>query len=307
MQTYDIIMLVVLGVAVGFGLWKGLAWQLASLASLFASYVVAFLFRDQVAAYITATPPWNIFLAMLILYVATALGIWVVFHIVSGVIDKLKLKEFDSQLGGLFGLAKGVVLCGVITLFAITLLGDDMKKTILSSHSGYYLAHGLDKLDAIMPPQLHDVVAPYLHPISEEVGNHPHDQAATTPPPAGVAVAPAPAGAPALPPLSMAKEFLAGFTQAAKPQESAQPPAQPAATVPVQPASEQPMATVATRPMSDPVSSPAVTIQPMPRQPAAVSPTPAPMPVAPASWPASPGVYDPYSGPPAAAGAGPRR
>ena len=34
MQTYDLVMLAVLGFATIFGFWKGLAWQVASLASL---------------------------------------------------------------------------------------------------------------------------------------------------------------------------------------------------------------------------------------------------------------------------------
>ena len=38
MQTYDMLMLVVLVGATVFGFWKGMAWQIASLASLVVSY-----------------------------------------------------------------------------------------------------------------------------------------------------------------------------------------------------------------------------------------------------------------------------
>ena len=64
MQAYDIFMVVVLAAATIWGLWKGLAWQVASLGSIFLSYFVASQFCHQVAAYINTrttsgkgTPP----------------------------------------------------------------------------------------------------------------------------------------------------------------------------------------------------------------------------------------------------------
>src|SRR5262245_11476163 len=103
MDNYDILMIVVLVAATLFGAWKGLAWQVASMAAIVASYYVAFHFRDQLAEHIQTTPPWNVFIAMLVLYVGTSFVIWVVFRLVSGFIDRLKLKEFDRQIGALFG------------------------------------------------------------------------------------------------------------------------------------------------------------------------------------------------------------
>ena len=47
MQTYDIIMLIVLAAALAFGAWKGLAWQVASFVSMFASYFVAAQFPEN--------------------------------------------------------------------------------------------------------------------------------------------------------------------------------------------------------------------------------------------------------------------
>ena len=77
MQTYDIIMLVVLAAAAIFGAIKGLAWQIASMSSVFVSYFVAVNFREPVSRMISAGRPWNMFLAMLILFVGTALAIWI--------------------------------------------------------------------------------------------------------------------------------------------------------------------------------------------------------------------------------------
>ena len=140
MQAYDLIMLIVLAATTIFGAIKGFAWQLASLASIVASYFVAYLFRNDVAKMINAQPPWNLFLAMLLLYFGSSLIIWMLFRLVSTSIDKVKLKDFDRQLGAGFGLIKGVALCLLITMFAMTLLGSAQQQRIANSRSGLYIS-----------------------------------------------------------------------------------------------------------------------------------------------------------------------
>ncbi len=162
MEIYDIVMIVVLAGAMIFGAIKGFAWQLASIASIVISYAVAFKYREPFSQSIEAEPPWNRFLAMLILYVGTSLVIWVVFRMVSGTIDRLKLREFDRQVGAMFGLAKGGLYCILITLFAVTLMGDTVRTKIVQSKSGNYIANVLQRSEAVVPAEIQDVVQPYL-------------------------------------------------------------------------------------------------------------------------------------------------
>ena len=162
METYDIIMLVVLIGATLFGAIKGFAWQLASIASIVISYVVAYKYRVPISESIQADPPWDRFLAMLILYIGTSLLIWVAFRMVRGSIDRMKLREFDRQIGALFGLAKGAMYCTLITLFAVTLSGERVREAVVQSKSGNYIANVLDQSDSVIPEELHDVVQPYL-------------------------------------------------------------------------------------------------------------------------------------------------
>ena len=169
METYDIVMLAVLLGAVLFGAWKGLAWQLASMASIFLSYMVAVQFRDVVTPMIKATPPWNVFFAMLILYVGASLVIWILFRFVRAFIDRVKLTEFDRQFGALFGFAKGVLLCVIITFFAVTLLDEPRKQSIINSYSGHTIARILDKAHGVMPKEIHDVLGPYIHRLDKEL------------------------------------------------------------------------------------------------------------------------------------------
>ena len=168
MQTYDLIMLAVLVGCTFFGAWKGMAWQLASLGSLGLSYFVALRFSDQLAPYLGEKAPLNRMAAMLVLYLATSLAIWLLFRVVAGIIDRVKLTEFDRQVGALFGLAKGVLLCVVITFFAVT-LSETAREQILHSRSGHYIAVLIDKADPVMPDGVHEVLGPYLHQLDEQL------------------------------------------------------------------------------------------------------------------------------------------
>ncbi len=169
MQVYDVIMLMVIGAAAAYGAWKGLAWQVASITSIVASYFVAWNFRDVVAQRIDADPPWNVGVAMLALFLGTSLVVWIAFRLVSGAIDRLKLKEFDRQIGALLGLVKGALLCIVITIFAVSLLGPVNRDKVVNSRSGHYIALALDRAHAVMPKEVHDTLSPYIHKLDDRL------------------------------------------------------------------------------------------------------------------------------------------
>ena len=171
MQTYDVIMLLVLVSATLFGFFKGMAWQIASLASLVLSYVVALKFGDQFAPMFesVAPPPLNKFVAMLVIYMVTSIAIWMIFRVVRGFIDKVKLEYFDRQMGAIFGFTKGVGFCVAITFFAVSLVPQAQKESILASNAGHYIVALLDKTHSVVPPELHDVVSPYLNRIEERL------------------------------------------------------------------------------------------------------------------------------------------
>lgn len=168
MQPYDIAMLAVLAAATLFGFVKGMAWQVASLASLAASYLVSLRFSGLLAPYIKQPEPLNRFIAMLVLYLATSLAVWLAFRAVSQAMARVRLKEFDRQVGGLFGAAKGILLCVAITFFIVT-LSEKGRDLVLASRSGDYIARLIQRADPIMPPEIHAVLDPYLRQLEAEL------------------------------------------------------------------------------------------------------------------------------------------
>jgi membrane protein required for colicin V production len=186
LQPYDIVMLAVLTVAMIFGAWKGVAWQVAALASVVVSAAVAVHGSTPLASYFSAHAPWNRFLAMLVLYMATAIAIWLLFRLVSGVIDRVQLKEFDRQLGTLFGLAKGVLYCVIITFFAVT-LSESARQVVLQSKSGELISRGIRNANPILPDDVRTYLGKYIDELDAKLQPPPKEavpgQAVPTPDP----------------------------------------------------------------------------------------------------------------------------
>jgi membrane protein required for colicin V production len=186
MERYDLIMLAVLTAATMLGAWQGMAWQLASITSVVLSYMVACAFREPVAALMPTGPPWDLPLAMLALYVGTSLVVWVLFQVVARFIDRMKLKEFDRQVGAVMGLAKGVLLCAVVTLFSLSLLEEGGRQAVVNSYSGYCIAVLFDRADPFIPAEISERLDPLLEQLDAARSGQ------TAQPPAGDPDGPAP-------------------------------------------------------------------------------------------------------------------
>lgn len=178
MSIYDILMLIVLGGAIFFGYWKGLAWQVASLASIVVSYIVANNFHGFISPYFDIGEPWNKFAAMLVLFLGTSLLVWLAFGYLRNTIEDMKLKGFDHQVGAILGAFKGGLLCMVITLFAVTLLPDSLQRSIIGSRSGHFIARSINQLSVVVPKEIHAVIDERLQDFNQQFVEHNLDPSA---------------------------------------------------------------------------------------------------------------------------------
>jgi len=177
MSIYDILMLSVLLAATLFGFWKGFAWQVASFLSVCASYIVAANFWPHLAPRIQVEPPLNEYIAMLILFLATGLAIWILFGAVRKTIERMQLNAWDRQAGMLLGALKGALLCMVVTLFAVTMLGDNQRATIINSPSGRIITLAIDRAAGAVPEHMRASISSYLEAFDREVEEHYDPQA----------------------------------------------------------------------------------------------------------------------------------
>lgn len=247
MGTYDLLMLAILVGLTLYGYFKGMAWQVAYVASFVASYFLATRFADQMAPRITGLtgigPPANKFVAMAAIYAVASFGIWMLFRMVSKMIDRVKMEGFDHQMGAFLGFGRGVLWCVAVTFVTLTIAPIPVawKQQVVQSRSGFYIATLIDKTESVFPPEVHQVVGPYLERLGNELGGGGQQPGALQPsspggwPTGGGAPNPAPANpawgqtAPAAQPAAPAWPGSAQQTPA-WPQSSNQASAQPAAS-----------------------------------------------------------------------------
>lgn len=166
-EGYDLVMLGILAAAAVLGYFKGMVWQLAWIAGIAASGFLALRFSGQLAPYFGQQAPWNRLIAMLAIYVGTSLAVWLVFSVISGAINAVHLSSFDHQLGLLLGLAKGALMCVVVTFFAVT-LAPAYRHQIVSSRSGRLVAEIIVRADELLPPNIAEPVQPFVKQFEEQ-------------------------------------------------------------------------------------------------------------------------------------------
>ena len=121
MSYLDIAILAVLALSVLWGIWRGFVREILSLAG----WVLAFLAANAVAAPIgealpasLASPEVRVLIAFIVVFVVTLSAITLVAALISRLFKAAGLGGVDRTLGGLFGLARGVVILLAITLAA---------------------------------------------------------------------------------------------------------------------------------------------------------------------------------------------
>lgn len=167
-EGYDLVMLGILAAAAVLGYFKGIVWQIAWIAGIALSSYVALRFGTAVAPFCGQQAPWNRLIAMLALYVGASLAVWLVFRVISGAISAIHLSAFDHQLGLLLGLAKGVLLCVVVTFFSVT-LAPGYRSQIMASRSGQIVAQLIVRADEYLPRDVAATVEPFVRHFEEQV------------------------------------------------------------------------------------------------------------------------------------------
>lgn len=179
LEGYDLVMLGILAAAALLGYFKGMVWQLAWIAGIVASSYVSFRFGTVLAPYFGTQAPWNRFAAMLAAYAGTSICVWLVFRVISKAINAVHLSAFDHQLGLLLGLAKGALLCVVITFFSVT-LAPNYRHQIVASRSGRLVAKLIVRADTYLPKEIHETVDPFVKQFEQQFQQPSGVPAATT-------------------------------------------------------------------------------------------------------------------------------
>ena len=159
MQTFDIVMTVVLGGSILIGTWKGMICQISMVSSLVVSFFVAREFHGGLAnAMSDIGEPWNKYLAMGAIYILTSLAIWMFRGFLQKRLEKHDMKTFDHQTGGLMGVVNGALLCSVLTVTMIAFTDEESHTTIAESKSGVYVNKMVMAIRRVIPEDIAEPV-----------------------------------------------------------------------------------------------------------------------------------------------------
>jgi membrane protein required for colicin V production len=147
MTSFDIFVLVVLGISLFFSLMKGFVREIFSLLAYVGGYLMAVKYQVTLAGILMESIP-----SKPIAKLAAFAGIFIIVAIIISLIGKIAkgilwsgtdLSMFDRLLGGFVGLARGVIIVVAIT-FPLKFFPEVSKKLTEDSYTAPYLVKILD-------------------------------------------------------------------------------------------------------------------------------------------------------------------
>ncbi len=160
MTPYDAAMAAVVVAGMIWGAWRGITWQLASIASLVLGYTVSQPLSGQVAEHFPGPPVVARALAMLAIYAAVSGGVFLAAWLVRATLRQLKFEEYDRHLGMVLGGLEGALLGLVITFFVAS-LAPQTRNTIFGSPTGHLVGRLMDTVGPVLPAEVRNELTPF--------------------------------------------------------------------------------------------------------------------------------------------------
>lgn len=160
MTPYDAAMAGIILAGMVWGAFRGITWQVASIASLVLGYSVSHPLSSQLAPHFPGEPVVARALAMLTIYFAVSGGVFVVAWLVRVTLKRLSFEAFDRHLGMVLGGAEGLLIGVVATMFVVS-LAPQTRGPIFSSTSGKLVGQLMSAVGPVMPEEARSVLAPF--------------------------------------------------------------------------------------------------------------------------------------------------
>lgn len=151
LQPFDFFVLITLGFMAFWGGTRGMFSQIMSILAIVVAWVAASRFYPLAAPLVPLSEPWKDTVAMILLFFVLLMILRLASKMIGGVfVKKTVLKEFDRQLGALFGLLKGGVISLLVTFFAV--LGNaQTQKLVIDSASGRFMVRVISTIQKYVP------------------------------------------------------------------------------------------------------------------------------------------------------------
>jgi len=149
----DWIFLAVLAASLLIGAWRGLAFEVLSLAGWIAAFVAAQHFAEELGALLPmreAPPLWRYVAGFALIFIAAVFACGMLAWGLKKLVYSVGLRPADRALGGIFGVLRGVVLL-LVTAVVIGATPLAQAPWWLQSHSAPLLHTTLQTLAPLLP------------------------------------------------------------------------------------------------------------------------------------------------------------
>lgn len=167
MTYYDVAMACVVIAGLVWGAWRGITWQIASIASLVLGYTASHTLSGQLAPQMPGEPVVARGIAMIVIYVAVSGGVFLAAWLVRTTLRKMQFEAFDRHLGMLLGGLEGALLGMVATLFVVS-VAPQTRTPIFSSPTGRMVGQVMATLGPVLPEQLRTALTPFWNGAAPE-------------------------------------------------------------------------------------------------------------------------------------------
>jgi membrane protein required for colicin V production len=154
----DYAVLGVMALSTAWGLWRGLVREVISLAGWVLAFIAANLFAEPLAQALPqsiSNPDLRVIVAFAAIFVVTLTLVTLAAVLLSKALKSTGLAGLDRTLGGLFGVARGLLIVLAFTLVA-GLTSFPQHPMWKASWSGPMLGRTVDQLKSWLPPALAD-------------------------------------------------------------------------------------------------------------------------------------------------------
>jgi membrane protein required for colicin V production len=154
MTWLDYVLLGVLAVSIGWGVWRGLVREMMSLASWIIAFLAANLFAAPFAQFLPASvvrPELRLLLAFVTLFVLTLVLATLTGILLAKLVRSVGLGNLDRLLGALFGLLRGLLIVLAVAI-AAGFTGLPRSAAWKDSLSGAQLAAVASGFKSWLPP-----------------------------------------------------------------------------------------------------------------------------------------------------------
>lgn len=160
MVLTDWLLLAVLLLSVLLGAWRGLVYEVLSVAGWVAAFVLAQAYADELAAMLPIeglSPPLQLAAGFMVVFIVVAFAGGLLAWMVKKLVTSVGLRPVDRILGSAFGLARGAVM---LLAFAVVVSMSPMREASWWQNSA--LADVLVATLHAIKPLLPEPVARYI-------------------------------------------------------------------------------------------------------------------------------------------------